>query len=165
MKRYSDWERRLDAHLTAALETPFQWGVFDCALGACAAVAAMTGENPGAELVGQYETEEDAAALIALSAGLVLSLESPTPIESESAGDLGTLAAAIAEDHGFAEVRAGFARRGDVVLVNNTPTTSASDPSRALGTVDLSGRFAWCVGERGFVRVPMNRWLRAWRIA
>jgi hypothetical protein len=33
-----------------------------------------------------------------------------------------------------------------------------------LGVVDLSGRFAWCVLERGMVRIPMGRWLRAWRV-
>lgn len=169
VKRYPDWQRRLDAHFTAALKTPFEWGVFDCALAACQAVAAQTGVNPGADLQGEYETEEEAGALMALfgqgaSAGIAISLEGSTRIERDSpqsaANDLGELAAAIAESHGFREVRHTYAHRGDVVLVDNT----VNGISRALGTVDLSGRFAWCVGERGFVRVPMSRWLRAWSI-
>lgn len=160
MKRYSDWARRLDAHFTAALRTKFQWGVFDCAMAICQGAAAITGVNPGEDLCGQYATEEEAAALMALSGGITLSLEGDTRIARESAGDLGTLAAAIAESHGLAEVRPTFAHRGDIVLVDN----SLHGVSRALGTVDLSGRFAWCVGEQGFVRVPMNLWLRAWHV-
>lgn len=176
MKRYSDWERRLEAHFTGALRTPFRWGVFDCALGACRGVAAITGVDPGADLAGQYASEEEAAELMALfgRGGIAISLESSVlpaavlpPIgrqSSASGGDLGTLAAAIAESHGMAEVRPSFAHRGDVVLVDNALPRRGAAPSRALGTVDLSGRYAWCVGEQGFVRVPMRRWLRAWHV-
>jgi len=157
MARYSDWERRLETHFGALRATSFQWGQFDCAMAICQGVLAITGLDAGAGLRGEYATADEAAALIALN-GATLSLEGPTRIGRESAGDLGTLAAALAEGYGFGEVPARFAQRGDVVLVDN------NDPGHALGTVDLSGRFAWCVGERGFARVPMRRWLRAWRI-
>ena len=71
---------------------------------------------------------------------------------------LGGFAASIARQCGMAEAAPAFARRGDVVLVDNEA------PGGALGIVDLSGRFAWCVLERGMVRMPMDRWLRAWRV-
>ena len=195
MKRFPDWERRLEMHFTAALRRPFQWGAFDCALAVCHAVAAVTGVHPGEDLEGEYESAEEATALMALlGGGITISLEAPTQIESESPADLGNLAAAMAEQHGLPEVRPLFARRGDVVLVNNSPEyqvpstgqkqsteyrVASSEKNQnlelgtrysqlgtsvALGTVDLSGRFAWCVGERGFVRVPMARWLRAWHV-
>jgi hypothetical protein len=168
MKRYPDWPRRLDAHFTAALKQPFQWGVRDCALGACAAVAAITGVNPGADLQGAYATEDEAAALMALSAGLTLSLPGPQQLAVGN-WNLGDLVAAIAENYGMAEVLPTFAQRGDLVLVDNTPAASrqlpaASNPSLALGTVDLTGRYAWCAAEPGFVRVPLKRWRRAWRV-
>lgn len=161
IKRLSNWERRLDAHFVAARTIPFALGRFDCALAACQAVAAITGVDPGAAWRGEYSSASEAAALIALH-GATLSLEAASAIDSAKA-DLGSLAADIAAAHGFAEVKPTFAQRGDVVLVDN------GDPARALGTVDLSGRFAWCVGglagnDRGFVRVPMQRWLRAWHV-
>ena len=156
-RRYPDWEKRLDAHFTAARGARFQWGKFDCATAVCQAIAAITGIDPGADLRGQYGNSDEAAALMALSGGVTLCLEGASQLSA--AGDLGTLAAALAAAHNFAEVKPTFARRGDLVLVDNN-----GGPTRALGIVDLSGRFAWCASERSFARVPMKGWLRAWRI-
>lgn len=165
MKRLPNWERRLDAHFAAALRTPFAWGTFDCAQAVCQAVAAITGIDPSAGLAGEYATSEEASALLALASGVSVSLANPTQITRKSfsvENDLGTLAAAIAENLGLVEVRPSLAQRGDVVLVDNAPAGAAA--SRALGLVDLTGRWAWCAAAKGFIRMPMQRWLRAWHI-
>jgi Domain of unknown function (DUF6950) len=142
MKRFPDWERRLAAEFAAARGKSFAWGVFDCALFACDCAQATAGEDPGAEFRGKYATEKEAAQLVGPS--------------------LAGFAAKIAAAHGMAEVKPGFARRGDIVLVDNAPPGAAA--STALGVVDLGGRFALCASGRGLVRAAMKRWLRAWKV-
>jgi len=138
MKRLPDWERRLAEHFARSAVKPFAWGVNDCATNACDAVLAMTGEDPILGLRGTYSDEAGALKIIG--------------------EDLGEFAAGIAKSIGAKEVRPTFARRGDVVLVDNR------DPRHALGTVDHTGRCALCVLEKGLLRVGMQRWLRAWQI-
>jgi uncharacterized protein DUF6950 len=146
LKRFPDWQRRLAAQMEKARAAKFAWGTFDCALAVCDAIAAITGVDPAAPYRGKYATEAEATALIG--------------------DDLGAFAAGIFSNLGAKEVRPTFARRGDVVLVNNTPPSSPSGiVSTALGFVDLSGAFAPCAsGDKGVVRVRMGRWLRAWQI-
>jgi hypothetical protein len=136
--RLPDWEKRLAEHFARSRARAFGWGEFDCALAVCEGIEAVTGVDPGKSYRGKYMSEKEALALIG--------------------GDLGTFVAGIAGELEFRELRPTFARRGDVVLVDN------GDPTHALGTADLSGRFAWCASERGFIRVPMKYWLRAWKI-
>jgi hypothetical protein len=138
VKRHPGWEYSLQAAFAQAREHTFAWGQFDCALFACDCVAVMTGEDPAAEIRGHYSNEQQAIELIG--------------------GDLGTFAATIAAKCGMPEVRASFAGRGDVVLVDN------GEPGRALGVVDHGGRFAWCAAPRGLRRVGIDRWLRAWKV-
>ena len=141
MKRLPNWQPLLATQIEKAKRSKFEWGVFDCALAACDAVLAMTGEDPGATYRGKYKTQAEADALIR--------------------SDLGTFAATVAASIGAKEVPKLFARRGDIVLVNNAqPGTRTT----ALGFVDLSGRFALCASDKGLARISMGRWLRAWRI-
>ena len=94
MARLPDWESRLRAYLTEPGRERFAWGTNDCALFACGAVLAMTGEHPFPEFVGAYDSRESAAeALRRLGAG--------------------TLFATC--DTKFARVSPAFAQRGDVV--------------------------------------------------
>lgn len=146
MKRLPNWETLLAAHFAKAGAQRFAWGTFDCALAVCDGINAITGLDPGTPYRGRYSTEQEAMALIG--------------------SDLGAFTAGVCRSCGFPEwvsgdgiARPGFARRGDVALVQ------ARDPGRALGTVDLTGLHAWCASEKGFIRVPMNFWLRAWKIA
>jgi hypothetical protein len=146
MKRLPQWENLLAAHFAKAHAQRFGWGTFDCALAVCDGINAITGIDPGAPYRGKYKTEQAATAIIG--------------------GNLGSFTAGVCQAQGFPEyldkdgkTRPGFAHRGDVALIQ------ASDPGLALGTVDLTGRFAWCASERGFIRVPMKFWLRAWKIA
>lgn len=140
MKRLLGWETLLIAHFNNAREQEFKWGTFDCALAVCDGVKAITGVDPGADYRGKYSSEAEAFEIIGT--------------------DLGKFTAGICDSLGIPEhTRHAFGRRGDVALVDN------GNPTHALGTIDLTGRFAWCASGPGFIRVPMNRWLRAWRIA
>ena len=138
-KRLLDWEKRLAQHFESSRRRLFAWGSFDCALAVCVGIHAITGVDPGAAFRETYHTKEEAIKLLG----------------SEG---LGNFVASIAAQYNFRELRPTFAGRGDIALVDN------GDPGQALGTVDLSGRYAWCVSDQGFVRVPMGRWLRAWKI-
>lgn len=148
MKRLPNWHELLAAHFEKSRKARFEWGKFDCAMSVCDGIQAVAGVDPGAPFRGQYSSEAEAMTLIG--------------------SDLGKFAAGIAQQHGFPEWASGqaeslplprFGRRGDVALIQ------ARDPGLALGTIDHSGRFAWCASERGFIRVPMRFWLRAWKIA
>lgn len=91
--RLPDWERRLSAFL--AQPFAFEWGTMDCALFACAAVEAQTGEHPYPEFPGTYSDRIGAAwALRELGKG--------------------TLEATFGQK--FEEVPPAFARRGDIVM-------------------------------------------------
>jgi hypothetical protein len=139
MKRVPNWEAALAEWQETALTRKFEWGKFDCALASCDAVMALTGVDPGMAFRGTYSTEAEAQKLLGTEG-------------------LGGFAASIARQCGMPEAAPSFAHRGDVVLVDNEA------PGGALGVVDLSGRFAWCVLDRGLVRIPMGCWLRAWRV-
>lgn len=139
MKRLPNWEVRLASHFEDSRSRTFEWGTFDCALAVCLAINAVVGVDPGSPFRQTYHSKEEAMKLLGEEG-------------------LDGFAASIARSHNFQECTSSFARRGDAVLVDN------GDPDRALGTVDLSGRYAWCVTDRGFVRLPMGRWLRAWKI-
>jgi hypothetical protein len=138
VKRFPDWEARLAAYTASAQKQKFAWGTFDCALAACGAAQAITGEDPAASVRGKYSTEAQAQALFGAS--------------------LGNFAASIAQTIGAKEVRPTFGRRGDIVLADN------GTPSGALGFVDLSGRFAWAASDKGMARLTMKRWKRAWLV-
>jgi hypothetical protein len=140
MKRVQNWPALVPAHTMPNSGRTFQWGRWDCALAVCDAIRALTGVDPGAPYRGTYSSEAEAQAIFA------------------KAGGLANFAAAVASQHGMQEVRPRLARRGDVVFADN------GTPDGALGIVDLSGTCASCVGPRGYRRIPMHRWKRAWRV-
>lgn len=156
MKRLPHWEFRLAAHFQKLQTTPFQWGLFDCALAVCDAADAISGLSIASNFRGKYSTEEGAIA--------ILGGDPSAPLGA----CLGAFAANIAAQNSFREwtyrtsAAPKMAHRGDAVLINNSLMGGAF--STALGTVDLTGRYAWCAASRGFIRVPMRRWLRAWHI-
>lgn len=94
LTRLPDWEDRLAAYLAAKAGEPFAWGVNDCALFACGAIEAMTGDHPGARFAGTYDDAKGAAKVLRL------------------VGE-GTLAKTFSSS--FPEVSPGMAQRGDVV--------------------------------------------------
>lgn len=56
-EKYPDWDRRMVTWLRAAIQTPFAWGQFDCALAAADAVKAQTGLDIARHWRGQYQCQ------------------------------------------------------------------------------------------------------------
>jgi hypothetical protein len=139
--RLADWEIRLTQEFERSRRSIFQWGTFDCAIHAANCINAITGTDLAASLRGTYATEAQANQVLATYGGTIEGL-----------------AVHFAGDSAMDQAAPQFARRGDMVLVHN------GDPGRALGIVDLTGRFALCAAVAGIARMPMRRWLRAWRV-
>jgi hypothetical protein len=69
MKRYPDWQLRLDAFVRDRAGMPFAWGSNDCCLFAAAGVEALTGERPMPHLRG-YTTAREALEILKAHGGL-----------------------------------------------------------------------------------------------
>jgi hypothetical protein len=137
VKRFPDWEIRLHQEIESARGKKFAWGSFDCALFACDCILAMTGEDLAAAYRGKYSDEAGAGKLVGES--------------------LLRFAHDVAMTAGMIPQHANFARRGDLVLVNN------GTPLGALGIVSHHGHFAWCAAD-GLARVKMHRWMLSWKV-
>ena len=59
--RKKDWSEKLVNYLLDNLDTPFEWGTFDCCLFAANAVREMTGKDFAAPFRDKYTTEKGAA--------------------------------------------------------------------------------------------------------
>ena len=140
MIRHPDWPSRLDRYVRSAQGKRFRRGRDDCALFACGAIAAMTGEDPGAWFRGRYRSAFAARHALRLFAG----------------GGLAETVEKLAERHQATEVAPLQARRGDLVLAQGFEGIDA------LGI--CVGRAAAFMMPRGLTFVPMDRVLRAWRI-
>lgn len=138
--RLPDWEARLSAFLAANHDRPFAWGSWDCALFACAAVEAMTGEHPFPAFPGAYDTREGAAAALRrLGKGtLVRTWETRFPARAP-----------------------GFARRGDIVMVADAMGVCMGGTALFIGEEHLTGAIGIPPRE-GLVTVPRALWTGAW---
>ena len=132
--RRADWEARLHDYLAALSGAVFDWGTLDCALFAAGAVEAMTGSDPAASYRGHYSTAGGATrALKRYGAG--------------------TLEATI--DAGFAPRPIGFARRGDLVMVDGMVGVCIGADAVFIGEQD---------GEAGLVRFARPSWSKCWSV-
>lgn len=138
MQRISDWEKVLHEQVLAAQKKQFQWGTFDCAMFACDCVQAIAGVDPAAAYRGKYANESAAKEIIG--------------------ANFLKFAHGIAMASGMDPIHRGYARRGDVVLVNNGTMLGA------LGIVSHRGDFAWCAAQKGLARVSSHRWLVGWKV-
>lgn len=138
LQRQFHWERTLANRIATARELSFAWGTFDCAIWTCDWIRDACGVDPAAAYRGKYSTEAQASAIFG--------------------ADLGNFAATIATSIGAEEVKPSYARRGDVVFVDN------GTPAGCLGVVNLDARHAACVWQNGILLVHRRRWRRAWKI-
>ncbi len=140
LQRHPHWPRKLAGRITSARQIEFAWGTFDCAMWVCDWIRDVTEGrvDPGANYRGKYSTEAQAQAIFG--------------------SDLGSFAASVASAIGVVEVQPRYARRGDIVFVDNRT------PYGALGVVNLDGRFAACVSQNGVIPVHMHHWKRAWQL-
>lgn len=150
MTRFPDWPDRLHAFLDAANSRRFSWGRHDCALFACDAALAITGDDLAAPLRGRYETALGAARALKRFAG----------------GELAETAEKIAADHGIAEVPVTFAQRGDIALVDADLPEDADDRGairHALAVVMAGHLFAPHL-EQGLTVLPLSAAKRVWAV-
>lgn len=138
LERFPDWPERLHRIIDSARELEFEWGVFDCALHVGNCMRAIVDVDPSAEYRGKYSDEAGAAGIYG--------------------GSLQDFAARIFAGLECPEVAVTFARRGDVVFIDNDTEQGA------LGVVSTDGRFASCVTDKGLVLIRIARWKRAWQI-
>jgi len=138
LQRLPDWRLRLGQIIESARELEFEWGIFDCALHVSNCVRAMTGVDPAANYRDTYFDEAGAAQIYGTS----------------FADFIASQAAAL----GLQEVPVTFARRGDVVLVDNNTAQGC------VGVVSMDPRFVSCAADTGLVLVPIVRWKRAWQV-
>lgn len=98
MERIIDWETSLSDYIASRREMPFEYGSNDCCLFGAGAVEAMTGTNPMADFVGQYDSLKTSLQTI------------------KSVAD--TLEQAI--DDRFPIIEIGYAQRGDLAFCDNS---------------------------------------------
>ena len=134
-----DFAERLFAAVAARRDTPFEWGVNDCALFACDVIRDASGVDYAAPLRGRYKSARGAARVLKEFAG----------------GGIEDAAEAIARDAGLAEVPPLMARRGDFIMVE-------SEAGPALGV--CLGEVAALMGASCMVTYPLPSWWRAWRV-
>ena len=133
--RREDWPLRLNAWLDSVRERAFEWGEFDCALGAADAVFAMTGVDYAVEFREAYFSKRNAVRLLA---------------------ERGGLEALVTQALGDPLDGPKLAQRGDVVLVDS----GGDGPAIAV----VVGAAAVAPSPAGVVFVPMSQWLKAWRV-
>ena len=95
MIRRQDWPEKLSDYILARAKMPFEWGANDCATFAADGIAEMTGEDPIADIRGEWKDAASAVRFIASEGGLA----------SIVAGRFEQIAGVL------------FAQRGDVGLV------------------------------------------------
>lgn len=132
IQRLPDWEARLHDYLAACERATFAWGTLDCVLFSAGAVLAMTGVDPAAAARGHYTT----------AIGSVRALR--------RYGD-GTLIRTL--NARFARQPIGFAKRGDLVMVDGMVGVCIGADAVFVGEND---------GVAGLVRFPRATWSRAW---
>lgn len=103
----------------------------------------MTGVDPAASLRGIYHDRKDAYALLFRVTGKK---------------SFDAAIRALAAEFNFRPVRPTMARRGDIVILKDDAR------QKALGIVDLDGRFVIGSTVDGLVRLPLTRASRAWRV-
>jgi len=143
MKRHPQWDQRLHDCVTANLNKPYEFGRHDCLLWPAAAVRAVTGKDYGRGHRGKYDSIAKAYRYLQ---------------------GLGFSGPEAFLDSLFDEKPVGFAGRGDLVLchVDLAETQQGILPGDVPGV--CMGDFALIPGENGLLRLPRERWLKAWAV-
>lgn len=135
MRRYSYWRTALADYVQRSAGRPFVPGDHDCALFAAGAVAAMTGEDFGADYRGRYKT---------LAGGYRL-------LKKRGFDNHADLAASI-----FEEIHPSHAMVGDLAAING-------DGGISLGVVQGEG--VYVLSPEGRIgTVPLLSATRAFRV-
>jgi hypothetical protein len=137
--RLPDWEQRLADFIAENRDRPFAWGEWDCILFACAAAAAITGEDKAAEYRGRYTTERGARAILReIGAGTLLRTVNAN----------------------FTRKPPAFAQRGDLVWHAGCVGVCLGKAAAFLTEPDAMA--AARMGQ--LVMIPRAEWSRAWEV-
>jgi len=136
-RRYINWELKLSDFLESRRDVHFAWGTHDCCMFAADAVRAITGIDPAEEFRG-YSTKDEIRELFA------------------EIGGVDALVAHCMHDHGFQECAPGFAKRGDVLIINGPLGTTA-------GFVGMNGK-PTAPKRIGYGQTNRNAAVRAWSV-
>lgn len=139
--RLPNWQSRFAAVIEQKQRSAFAWGVNDCCLFCCDAIAAMTGIDPGAEFRDRYDSPLSGAKLLRDYCG----------------GGLETLIEQFAQRYAYLEVKPVFAQRGDIGLYRDAAQGDQ------IG-VSVGPSFAFLM-ERGLLNRAPGEIARAWRIS
>lgn len=147
LTRAENWPELLLDTVEDRRSKPFAWGENDCALFAADCVLVMTGEDFAAPFRGRYST----------AAGSIKALK------KFGGGSLeATATAALGEP-----ILPRLAQRGDVVLFLSLPSPAGGGGAGGEGVPALAvcvGSHAAAAGPDGVTWVPMDLWLKAWRV-
>jgi hypothetical protein len=140
--RLTDWETRLSAFVAENRDQPYQWGAWDCLLFACAAVEAITGEDPASPYRGLYSDKKGST-------------------EALREFGQGTLLRTV--DHHWKRKKAAFAHRGDLVWFAGSVGVCMGVGALFVGEERLAEK-AGIVMREGLVSVPRALWQKAWTV-
>lgn len=141
LKRYSDWDLRLNNEIESLRNAPFSWKTHHCVgfVGRC--VHAMTGVNILEGVVLEHKTKAGTIRAVNQYAG----------------GYIEEAASKIAEKFNIPDIDVPFAKRGDVCLLK-VPV------GQVVGIIDLSGRRVVGPDFEGLGSYPVSEATRAWQI-
>ncbi|MBL3601306.1 MAG: hypothetical protein JMN25_15815 [gamma proteobacterium endosymbiont of Lamellibrachia anaximandri] len=136
MMRKPDWDKHLLNWFRENENRPFCWGSFDCALAAAEAIEVQTGIDQAADVRGRYTSAKGALTII----------------KKAGFADLEDL---VTDRLGPPLRNPRLAHRGDIVLgkLDNGPTLLV-----------VMGLTAFGPAEDGLQAIPMDRWMKAWRV-
>lgn len=142
MTRFEDWEQRLSEFIVENRDRPFEWGQWDCILMACAAVEALTGEDPAAEYRGRY-TDGKGAALALREIGEGTLLRTVNAV--------------------FERRPVGQAQRGDLVWFEQSVGLCIGGAGLFVGEERLADKAGLPMRE-GLIRIPRASLSKAWAV-
>jgi hypothetical protein len=140
LRRFPDWQSRLNSYLEARRSAEFHYGGHDCCLFTADAILAMTGTDLAANFRHSYRSRFGAMRRIrSYTSGISVS----------------GVVAALMQEHSVPGLPSpAHAQRGDAVLLRSGET---------LGLISLQGSLI-ATSEYGWIDFPLDRALRAWRI-
>lgn len=121
--KLSYWRPALTTYILQCQRKPFEWGQFDCALFACGAIEAMTGEDLAKSYRGRYTTAAGGLKLIkkdgykdhaAFAKAFLTELDHPSQamagdiIAYRTEGDTGLALGVVNNSHSYALMPTGL---------------------------------------------------------
>lgn len=125
LKRFQDWNSRLEGYIVENKNKGIEWGKFDCCLFVCNCIQAMTGVDTAYFFRGKYSDKEKAHELL----------------KEFSGGEILSTVEKIAKEFSIEKLPSPlFAQRGDIVYCNIE--TCLGGVHGTLGIISNNGMIA-----------------------